>query len=102
RGFLLPVRPKPCKELSEAAEGGGDGKGSAGRGGERACCAGRGFGGVYLWLVTHSILYLVPKNWLSRAVGRAVEIRWPLGLDRLVRDLMIRAFRPDVAEAERP
>lgn len=50
----------------------------------------------------HSLLYLVPKNWLSRAVGRAVERRWPLGLHVLVRNLMIRAFRPDVAEAEHP
>lgn len=31
-----------------------------------------------------------------------MERRWPLGLDRRLRDAMIRAFKPDVGEAEHP
>ena len=50
----------------------------------------------------YNLLYLVPKNWLSRAVGRAVERRWPFGLHRVIRDALIRQFKPDVAEAEWP
>jgi phosphatidylserine decarboxylase len=52
--------------------------------------------------VLYNLLYLVPKNWLSRVVGRIVERRWPLGLDRVIRDALIRQFKPDVAEAEWP
>ncbi len=52
--------------------------------------------------VFYNLLYLVPKNWLSRAVGAALSRRWPLGLHRVLRDAMIRAFRPDVGEAELP
>ncbi len=50
----------------------------------------------------YNLLYLVPKNWLSRFVGVLVGRRWPLGLHRVVRDAMIRAFKPDVTEAELP
>src|SRR5690606_15994217 len=56
----------------------------------------------YFSPVFYNLLYLVPKNWLSRCVGSLVERRWPLGLHRVVRDAMIRAFKPDVAEAELP
>lgn len=50
----------------------------------------------------YNLLYLVPKNWLSRVVGHLVERRWPFGLHRVIRDAMIRAFRPVVEEAEHP
>jgi phosphatidylserine decarboxylase len=50
--------------------------------------------------VFHNLLYLVPKNWLSRLVGRAVERRWPFGLHTAIRNGMIRAFKPEVGEAE--
>ena len=50
----------------------------------------------------YNLLYLVPKNWLSRAVGRAVERRWPFGLHRMIRNAMIRAFKPVVEEAQHP
>jgi phosphatidylserine decarboxylase len=50
--------------------------------------------------VLYNLLYLVPKNWLSRVVGRLVECRWPFGLHTVIRDAWIRAFKPDVAEAE--
>jgi phosphatidylserine decarboxylase len=50
----------------------------------------------------YNLLYLVPKNWASRAVGALMERRWPLGLDRRLRDAMIRAFKPEVGEAEHP
>jgi phosphatidylserine decarboxylase len=50
----------------------------------------------------YNLLYLVPKNWLSRLVGILMERRWPFGLDRRIRDAMIRAFKPDVGEAEHP
>jgi phosphatidylserine decarboxylase len=50
----------------------------------------------------YNLLYLVPKNWLSRMVGRAVERRWPFGLHTVIRNGMIRAFKPDVTEAEHP
>jgi phosphatidylserine decarboxylase len=50
----------------------------------------------------YNLLYLLPKNWASRAVGALMEKRWPFGLDRRIRDAMIRAFKPDVAEAEHP
>jgi phosphatidylserine decarboxylase len=52
--------------------------------------------------VFYNLLYLVPKNWLSRVVGRLVERRWPLGLHRVIRDALIRQFKPDAAEAELP
>jgi phosphatidylserine decarboxylase len=47
-----------------------------------------------------NLLYLVPKNWLSRVVGKIVERRWPFGFHTVIRDQMIRVFKPDVAEAE--
>jgi len=50
----------------------------------------------------YSLLYLIPKNWVSRMVGRLMEARGPFGLNRLIRDAMIRAFKPEVAEAEYP
>jgi phosphatidylserine decarboxylase len=50
----------------------------------------------------YNLLYLLPKNWASRVVGAVMEKRWPFGLDRRIRDAMIRAFKPDVGEAERP
>jgi phosphatidylserine decarboxylase len=50
--------------------------------------------------VFYNLLYLVPKNWLSRLVGRAVEGRWPFGLHTAIRNGMIGAFKPDVEEAE--
>lgn len=48
----------------------------------------------------YNLLYLLPKNWASRMIGSAVETRWPFGLHTVIRDQMIRAFKPDVAEAE--
>jgi len=50
----------------------------------------------------YNLLYLVPKNWLSRAVGVVMERRWPLGLHTVIRDAMIRAFKPVIDEAEFP
>ncbi|HLU70108.1 MAG TPA: archaetidylserine decarboxylase [Fibrobacteria bacterium] len=50
----------------------------------------------------YSLLYLIPKNWVSRAVGRVMEARGPFGLNVLIRNAMIRAFKPEVAEAEHP
>jgi phosphatidylserine decarboxylase len=52
--------------------------------------------------VFNSLLFLVPKNWLSRVTGWIVERRWPFGFHRVIRDALIRAFKPDVAEAEHP
>src|SRR5690606_2768526 len=52
--------------------------------------------------VMYSLLYLIPKNWVSRAVGRVMEARGPFGLNVLIRNAMIRAFKPEVAEAEHP
>ena len=50
----------------------------------------------------HFLLYLVPKNWLSRMVGWAVRRRWPFGLHRVIRDQFIRHFRVDISESEHP
>jgi phosphatidylserine decarboxylase len=50
----------------------------------------------------YNLLYLVPKNWLSRMVGRVMERRWPFGLHTVIRDAMIRAFKPEVGEAQFP
>lgn len=50
----------------------------------------------------YSLLYLIPKNWVSRAVGRLMEAKGPFGLNMFVRNAMIRAFKPDTAEAEHP
>ncbi len=50
----------------------------------------------------YHLLYLVPKNWLSRCIGHVVGRRWPFGLHRRLRDALIRAFRPDVEEAALP
>ncbi len=48
----------------------------------------------------YNLLYLIPKNWLSRMVGAIMERRWPLGIHTIIRDRMIAAFKPDVGEAE--
>jgi len=48
----------------------------------------------------YNLLYLIPKNWLSRVVGGVMERRWPFGLHTVIRDAMIRAFKPDVGEAQ--
>jgi phosphatidylserine decarboxylase len=48
------------------------------------------------------LLYLIPKNWLSRLVGWAVRRPWPLGLHRLIRDWFIGKYGVNVAEAEKP
>ncbi len=48
----------------------------------------------------YSLLYLVPKNWLSRSVGWAVRRRWPFGLHRSIRDSFIRHFNVDISESE--
>lgn len=50
----------------------------------------------------YNLLYLVPKNWLSRAVGAVMERRWPFGLHGFIRDRMIAAFKPEIDEAEHP
>jgi phosphatidylserine decarboxylase len=50
----------------------------------------------------YNLLYLVPKNWLSRVVGRIMERRWPFSLHTTIRDAMIKAFKPEVAEAQFP
>ena len=50
----------------------------------------------------YSLLYLVPKNWLSRFVGWAVRRRWPFGLHRYIRDQFINHFGVEVSEAEHP
>lgn len=50
----------------------------------------------------YNLLYLVPKNWLSRMVGRIMEVNAPLGLNTFIRNAMIRAFKPEIAEAEHP
>ena len=50
----------------------------------------------------YSLLYLVPKNWLSRVVGWIVRHRWPFGLHTRIRDQFIRHFHVDVSEAEHP
>ncbi|HAO99927.1 MAG TPA: phosphatidylserine decarboxylase [Fibrobacteres bacterium] len=50
----------------------------------------------------YSLLYLVPKNWLSRFVGWSVRRRWPLGLHTSIRDKFIRHFKVDASEAEYP
>lgn len=50
----------------------------------------------------YSLLYLVPKNWLSRSIGWAVRRRWPFGLHVRIRDGFIRHFRVDVSESEFP
>ncbi len=48
------------------------------------------------------LLYLLPKNWVSRCVGWAVARRWPWNLHRRLRDAFIRHFRVNVEEAEFP
>jgi phosphatidylserine decarboxylase len=50
----------------------------------------------------YNLLYLVPKNWVSRAVGRIMEAPGPVGLNTFIRNAMIRAFKPEIAEAEYP
>ncbi len=50
----------------------------------------------------YNLLYLVPKNWVSRAVGRIMEAPGPWGLNTFIRNAMIRAFKPDIVEAEHP
>ncbi len=54
------------------------------------------FGFVYY------LLYLVPKNWLSRFVGWSVRCRWPFGLAQYIRDSFIKHFKVDVSESEFP
>jgi phosphatidylserine decarboxylase len=46
------------------------------------------------------LLHLVPKNWLSYWVGKAVHARYPLGLSAVIRDWFIRFYRIETAEAE--
>lgn len=46
------------------------------------------------------LLHLVPKNWLSYWVGKAVRARYPLGLSAFIRDWFIRFYRIETAEAE--
>ena len=48
------------------------------------------------------LLYLIPKNWLSRLVGWAVRRRWPFGLHLRIRNAFIRAYAVNVSEAEKP
>lgn len=48
------------------------------------------------------LLHLVPKNWISRLVGRIAESRLPFGLHTRLRDGFIRRFKVDVSEAEHP
>ncbi len=57
---------------------------------------------TYLCNPLYSLLYLVPKNWLSRSVGWAVRRRWPFDLHLRIRDIFIRHFRVDVSESEHP
>lgn len=48
------------------------------------------------------LLFLVPKNWLSRCVGKLVRSRLPFSAHTWLRDLLIRRFRIVVEEAEHP
>ena len=48
------------------------------------------------------VLFLIPKNWLSRCVGKLVRARFPFSLHTRLRDLLIRRFRIIVEEAEHP
>jgi phosphatidylserine decarboxylase len=48
------------------------------------------------------ILYLIPKNWLSRCVGRLVRARFPFSLNLWLRNKLIRSFKIVVEEAEYP
>ncbi len=50
----------------------------------------------------YSLLYLVPKNWLSRLVGWSVRRSWPMGFHKTIRDTFIRVFKVDMQEAEKP
>jgi phosphatidylserine decarboxylase len=48
------------------------------------------------------LLHLVPKNWLSYAIGKLVHARYPFGLHTAIRDWFIGFYRIDVSEAEHP
>ncbi len=48
------------------------------------------------------LLYLVPKNWLSYAIGKLVHARYPLGLHTAIRNWFIGFYRIETSEAELP
>jgi phosphatidylserine decarboxylase len=48
------------------------------------------------------LLHLVPKNWLSYAIGKLVHARYPFGLHKAIRDWFIGFYRIDTSEAEHP
>ncbi len=48
------------------------------------------------------LFLLLPKNWLSRLMGRIVRTRFPFGLHGLIRDRFIRFYRINTLEAEAP
>jgi phosphatidylserine decarboxylase len=48
------------------------------------------------------VMSLIPKNALSLGVGWAVRKKWPFGLHLWLRNLLIRLYRIDVEEAEKP
>lgn len=50
----------------------------------------------------YPLLYLVPKNWLSRFVGWSVRRRWPFGFHEIIRNAFIKHFKVDVSESEHP
>ncbi len=48
------------------------------------------------------LLFLLPKNLLSFAVGRLVRMRFPFGFHRWMRDKFVAYFKIDMTEAEFP
>lgn len=48
------------------------------------------------------LLYLVPKNWLSYAIGKLVHARYPFGLHTAIRNWFIGFYRIETSEAELP
>jgi phosphatidylserine decarboxylase len=58
------------------------------------------FAGNMNWRI--QVMALLPKNALSLWVGWVVRQRWPLGIHTALRNLLIRIYRIDVHEAEKP
>ncbi len=50
----------------------------------------------------YASLYLLPKNWLSRVLGRLVDMPLPLGMHTRIKLWFIDHFQVDTLEAEHP
>ncbi|MBF0433177.1 MAG: phosphatidylserine decarboxylase [Fibrobacteria bacterium] len=50
----------------------------------------------------YSLLYLVPKNWLSAIIGKIAFASFPFGLQSIMKNLFVKGFKLNVDEAEHP